>query len=152
MAFTRIIPLLLKAMGWIPDVIHVNDWHCALLPVLIKVLYHDDPELSSVATVMGVHNIAYQGTFWHYDMELTGLPWGHYRFDQLEHYNYLNLLKGGIVFADAVATVSPTYAKEIQTPEYGCGLDDVLRHHSYKVSGILNGISAGCAERTGSCC
>jgi starch synthase len=115
------------------DVIHLHDWQTALVPVLIK-----DRRLP-FKTVLTIHNLAYQGSFWSMDFGLTGLPGHCFGAGGVEFYGHLNLLKGGILFADAVTTVSETYAREIQTPEFGCGLDAVMRENAYKLHGILSG-------------
>ena len=115
------------------DVIHCYDWQSALVPVLVK------ERRLPFKTVLTAHNIAYQGSFWGMDFGLTNLP-GHYFGAQgVEFYGNLNLLKGGLLFADAITTVSETYAREIQTPEGGCGLDAVVRENAHKLHGILNG-------------
>ncbi|MBI2930026.1 MAG: glycogen synthase GlgA [Planctomycetes bacterium] len=128
---------LLRALDWRPDVLHVHDWQTALVPVYVKTRAKD--AFAGVKTVLTVHNLAYQGLFWHLDMSLFGLDWSLFTWKQLEFYGKVNLLKGGLVFADAVTTVSPTYAREIQTPELGGGLDGVLRERASSVVGILNG-------------
>jgi starch synthase len=91
-------------------------------------------------SVMTIHNLAYQGRFWHYDMVLTGLDWQYYNWQQMEFYGQLNLMKTGIAFADAVTTVSPTYAREITEPEHGCALDGTLRDRGQSLIGIVNGV------------
>jgi starch synthase len=93
-----------------------------------------------IRTLFTIHNLAYQGTFWHWDWPLLGLDWKLYNWKQLESYNRINLMKGGIVFADAVNAVSARYAQEIQTKEFGCGLEDVLKHYGAKLLGIMNGV------------
>jgi len=90
--------------------------------------------------VMTIHNMAYQGLFWHWDMLLTGIDWSHFTWREMEFHGQLNLLKTGIVFADAITTVSPTYAREIQATPGGCGLEGVLASRSNAVTGIVNGI------------
>lgn len=114
-----------------PDLIHVHDWQTALIPVLVK-----DRSLP-FKTVLTIHNLAYQGSFWGVDFGLTNLPSRYY--DSLEFFGNINLLKAGIQFADAITTVSERYAREIQTAEFGCGLDGVVRSNAYKLTGILNG-------------
>ncbi|MDD4278348.1 glycogen synthase GlgA [Candidatus Sumerlaeota bacterium] len=130
------------AEEWIPDVIHCNDWQTALLPVYLKthVSYRDNPLLDNVKVLMSIHNLSYQGRFdsW-YNPEIEVGP-EVFHLHGLEFYGDLNLLKGGIMYADRVSTVSPTYAMEIQTSEFGCGLDGVLQARSEDLSGILNGI------------
>lgn len=123
-----------------PDVVHCNDWQLGLVPVYIKTRYAGKECFRKTKTVMTIHNIAYQGIFWHMDMNLTGLDWSLFNWRQLEFYGKLNFLKGGIVFSDIITTVSKTYTKEIQTPEYGAGLDGVLRERSDDLYGIVNGI------------
>ena len=115
------------------DLIHVHDWQAALVPVLVK------ERRLPFRTVLTIHNLAYQGSFWGLDFAFTNLPGQYFGASGVEFYGNLNLLKGGIVFADAVTTVSETYAREIQTPEYGAGLDVVMREHAHKLRGILNG-------------
>ena len=87
--------------------------------------------------------MAFHGSFWHFDMPLTGLDWKYFNFQQMEFHGKLNLLKTGIVFADQITTVSPSYAQEIQTPDFGCGLDGVLAGRRADLTGILNGIDPG---------
>jgi len=123
-----------------PDIIHCHDWQTGLAPVYLKTLYRQTPSLSRIGSVFTIHNIAYQGLFWHYDMHLTNLGWELFTPKALEFYGKLNFLKGGIVFSDAVTTVSRKYAEEIQTPEFGAGLDGVLRDRAEDLFGILNGV------------
>lgn len=123
-----------------PDLIHANDWQTGLLPALLKVELGGVPMFENVASVFTIHNLAYQGIFWHWDMLLTGLDWKHFNWKEMEFYGKLNLLKTGIVFADKITTVSPTYAHEIQGAEQGCGLESVLQHRANDLTGILNGI------------
>jgi starch synthase len=130
----------LPELGWMPHVVHAHDWQAALLPVYLETLYRDAPGYRDVATVFTVHNLAYQGLFPDRHLGLTGLGWDLFTPAGLEFYGQLSLLKGGLVFADQVTTVSPTYAREIQTAEYGEGLDGVLRERSGDLSGILNGL------------
>lgn len=138
--FSRSILEAANILGFRPDVIHCNDWQTALVPVYLKTLYSVNPFLSKTASVFTVHNLAYQGAFWYLDMPMTGLSWDLFTPERLEFYGNLNLLKGGLVFGDILTTVSKTYSKEIQTPEYGCGLDGVLRARKGDVYGIINGI------------
>jgi starch synthase len=115
------------------DLIHVHDWQAALVPVLIK-----DRKLP-LASVLTIHNLAYQGSFWGMDFGMTNLPGHYFGASGVEFFGNLNLLKGGVLFADAITTVSETYAREIQTPECGAGLDAVMREQAHKLRGILNG-------------
>jgi starch synthase len=128
------------ALELTPDIIHCNDWQTGLTPVYLKSLYRWSPALARAASVFTVHNIGYQGLFWHYDLHLTNLGWEMFTPQGLEYYGKLNLLKGGIVFADAVTTVSRKYMEEIQTPDFGKGLDGVLRDRKKDLYGILNGV------------
>ncbi len=138
--FARAVIEMLKPLNFVPDIIHLNDWQTALIPVYLKEVYRHDPELSSIKTLITIHNIAYQGQFDSWIIPEIGLPWSVYHMEALEFYGKVNYLKGGIVYSDAINTVSPTYAKEIQTPEYGYGLDGILRKRSADLYGILNGI------------
>ena len=138
--FSRSVLESIRLLGLTPDLIHVNDWQTGLIPALLKCEYYKCPNYDQIATLMTVHNLAYQGTFDAEKMSLTGLDWKHFNFEEMECFNRLNLLKTGLVFADAINTVSPTYAKEIQTPEQGCGLESVLQHRAADLSGIINGI------------
>jgi hypothetical protein len=119
--------------------VHCNDWQAALLPLYISAMQPGEP-LAGTKTVLTIHNLGYQGTFPAEQIYATGLPWDRFNIDELEFFGNLNLLKGGISAADLVTTVSPTYAKEIQTPEHGFGLDGFLKHFNSKLRGILNGI------------
>lgn len=123
-----------------PDIIHANDWQTGLVPAYLKIEYASVPGYEQARCLFTVHNLAYQGTFWHWDMVLTGLDWKYFNWQQMEFYGNLNLLKTGLVFADHISTVSPRYAQEIQTEAQGCGLDGVLRHRSEVLTGILNGV------------
>ncbi len=122
------------------DLIHANDWQTGLLPAFQKIEYDNAPGYEQIATLLTIHNMAYQGQFWHWDMLLTGLDWKYFNWRQMEYYGDLNLLKSGIVFADSLNTVSPQYAAEIQQSPLGCGLEGVLSHRSNVLSGIINGV------------
>lgn len=138
--FCRALLEAIPALGLQPDVIHANDWQTGLLGAYLKTEYaHQDP-FRETALVFTIHNLAYQGLFWHWDMLLTGLDWELFNWRQMEFFGQLNLLKTGIVFADALTTVSPTYALEIQGEEQGHGLEQVLQHRRDVLIGILNGI------------
>lgn len=122
------------------DVIHCNDWQTGLIPAYLKTEYAKALGYRDVASVLTIHNLAFQGLFWHLDMPLTGLDWKYYTSDYLEFYGRISLLKAGIVFADQITTVSPRYADEIQSPELGCGMDSTLRYRNGRLHGIVNGI------------
>jgi starch synthase len=127
-----------RTAGWVPQVVHCNDWQTALVPVYLRT--SGEVLWDEVATVLTVHNLAYQGLFPADRYPLLGLPPELYSPRYLEFWGRVNLIKGGLVFADLLSTVSETYAKEIQTPELGCGLDGVLRERARDLYGILNGV------------
>lgn len=134
---------LLEAVRLLPmqvDVLHCNDWQTGLVPAYLKLEYAGVPGYEQVASLLTIHNLAFQGTFWHWDMLLTGLDWKYFNWQQMEFFGQLNLLKTGLVFADAINTVSPRYAEEIQTSPLGCGLEGVLHQRREALTGILNGI------------
>jgi starch synthase len=122
------------------DILHCNDWQTALIPVYARTLYANEEAVRSSGTVFTIHNLGYQGLFWNHDLPLTGLGWELFTPKGLEFFGKLNLLKGGLVFADILSTVSPTYSNEIQTPEYGYGLEGVLYERRADLYGIINGI------------
>ncbi len=122
------------------DIVHCHDWQAGLIPALIEAKRQEFAWMQNVRTVMTIHNLAYQGRFWHLDMPLTGLDWKYFNAEQMEYYGDLNLMKSGIVFANRVTTVSPTYAVEITRPEHGCGLDGILRRRGSDLVGIVNGV------------
>jgi starch synthase len=130
------------SQSWVPDVIHCNDWHTGLLPVYQHELYADRPVASSAATLFSIHNLAYQGTFPKSCWNSTGLPESLFSFDKLEFYGQWSFMKAGLTYSDRVNTVSENYAKEIETAEFGCGLEGMMRWLSGggRLSGILNGI------------
>ena len=123
-----------------PDIIHCHDWQSALVAVLLKTIYAADPQLRRVAVVMTVHNLAYQGIFPPDTLERVALPADFFSVDRLEFYGLVSFLKGALIYSDFVTTVSKKYAQEIQTPEYGHGLDGVIRQRAATVTGILNGV------------
>lgn len=122
------------------DVFHCHDWQTALVPVYLRTLYTREPVLESAATVMTIHNLGYQGIFWHLDMPLVGVGWEYFTPAHMEYYGRLNFLKSGIVFSDEVNTVSPGYRNEVLTPEFGFGLEGVLQEKGDRFTGILNGV------------
>ncbi|PKK91954.1 MAG: starch synthase [Candidatus Wallbacteria bacterium HGW-Wallbacteria-1] len=138
--FCKALPEALRFMGIRPDVIHCNDWFTGLIPPLIKGVYHSDPVLGGVSTVFSIHNLAYQGTAPKEYMDMLQLGWEHFHTNGVEFYDAINPMKAGIVYSDAISTVSPTYAREIQTPEFGVGLDGLLRSRANSLWGILNGV------------
>ena len=138
--FSRAVLEAVRLLDLDVDVIHCNDWQTGLVPALLRVEYRHVPRYEPIATLMAIHNMAFQGQFWHWDMLLTGLDWKYFNWRQMEYHGNLNLLKTGLVFADSISTVSPRYAEEIQSEPLGCGLEGVLQHRRDVLSGILNGI------------
>ena len=128
--------------AWTPDVLHCNDWHTGLVPLFAREFYGENPAVRHAASVFTIHNLAYQGDFGADQWHKTGLPDALFSVDGLEFYGKWTFLKGGVQFADRVNTVSVNYAHEIETPEYGCGLDGLMRSKAAegKLSGIINGI------------
>lgn len=137
--FSRAVIETTKILG-VPDVFHVHDWQTAILAVLLRSTYFFDPVLKHVPAVLTVHNAGYQGWFPSNAMETLLLPWDMFTFDKLEAYDNVNFLKGGVLYADAITTVSRKYAEEIQTGEFGNGLEGMFRRRSGDMFGILNGV------------
>ncbi len=137
--FCRTFFNVLKKINFAPDIIHNNDWQTALIAVYLKVLYKNDDFFQKTKTILTIHNLIFQGIFSKDHFESLCISWDYFHMHYLEFYGKINLLKGGIIFSDIVTTVSPTYAGQIQTPEFGCGLEGVLKEKD-GVFGILNGI------------
>jgi len=137
--FARAVLESLDPLGLEPDLFHVHDWQASLLPVYLDTLY-SDASFSKAGTLLTIHNLGYQGLFPEEEWEVTGLPRSLFDWRFLEFFGKVNFLKGGIVHAGAINTVSRTYAREIQTPEYGAGLDGVLRERASDLFGVVNGI------------
>ncbi len=121
-------------LKWHPDVVHCHDWQTGLVPVLLA------REKSRPATLFTIHNLSYQGLFPYQTFTALALPHELWSPEALEFHGQMSFMKGGLMFADRLTTVSPAYAREIQTPEFGDGLDDLLRHRATRLTGILNGI------------
>jgi len=121
------------------DIFHCHDWQAGLVPVYLHTLMASDPTFMGCRTLMSIHNLVYRGLFKPAVLPEIGLPASLFQPEKLEFHGDISYLKGGLVYGDALSTVSPTYAKEIQTPEYGAGLDGLLRSRSSVLSGILNG-------------
>ena len=138
--FSRAVMELIDLMQWEIDILHTNDWQTGLIPAYQEIFYRDKPLFSKIATLHTIHNLAYQGIFWHWDMPLTGIDWKYFTYDKMEFHGKLNMLKTGVMFANGISTVSPRYAEEIQTEQYGCSMESVLRFRSNALRGILNGI------------
>jgi starch synthase len=128
-----------RSRGERPDVFHAHDWQTGLVPVYLKCFYWDDPTLYRSPTLFTIHNLAYQGNFAADTGDVLGLP-AHVARGPLEFHGGVSYMKGGIQFAELVNTVSPTYAREIQTPEMGYGFDGILRARAADVEGVLNGV------------
>ena len=129
-----------RARGERPDIIHAHDWQTGLVPVYQKVHFSQDPIIGGVPTVFTIHNLAFQGVFGRDALAAVGLGWEVFHPDALEYWGNISLLKGGVNFSETITTVSPTYAREILTPELGFGFDGVLRRRAADLVGILNGI------------
>ncbi|MDA8087708.1 MAG: glycogen synthase GlgA [Nitrospiraceae bacterium] len=138
--FSRGVFEAARLCGFKPDIIHCHDWQTGLVPVYLKKIYGADPFFSGTKSVFTIHNMGYQGVFRAETLPLSGLPPGIFNPEGLEFYGKMNFLKAGTVWADIITTVSPTYAGQIQTPEYGFGLDGVLRNRADRLRGIINGI------------
>lgn len=133
----------MEAIPYMPtpvDVLHCNDWQTGLMPVHLRDTYRSRMEYRRLRSLFTIHNIAYQGSYPHEFFHLTGLDFRLYNPHQLEFYGQFNYLKGGIVFSDWVNTVSPTYANEIRTPTFGCGMEGLLTERRDRLSGIVNGV------------
>jgi starch synthase len=138
--FSRQILKVLKELNFPPDIIHNNDWQTSLVSMYLKIFYNDDDFFQDTKTILTIHNLVFQGIFDKKDFEHLGISWDYFNMHYLEFYGKINLLKGGIIFSDAITTVSPTYARQIQTNEFGCGLEGVLTEKKDRLKGILNGI------------
>ncbi|MBR5248029.1 MAG: glycogen synthase GlgA [Lachnospiraceae bacterium] len=139
--FSKAALSVLQTIDFRPDVIHCHDWQTGLIPVYLNERFQDNDFYRGIKTVMTIHNLKFQGRWNVPDVQsITGLPAHYFTDDKLEAYHDANLLKGGLVFADTITTVSNTYAEEIKTPFYGEGLDGLLRARSNDLRGIVNGI------------
>lgn len=139
--FCRAMMEMVKKIDWVPDILHCNDWHTAIIPNWLNTIYKDDPFFKGTAAVYSIHNLAYQGVFGQRVLEIAGID--KYQFmvpPGVSPDNQINMMGRGIFYADLVNTVSETYAEEILTPEYGQGFDWLLRERRDRLYGILNGI------------
>ena len=136
--FSRVAIEFMKRV-WLPDVVHCHDWQTALVPLLLRTQHTEDRAVRSLPVVFTIHNLAYQGVFDAAVLPKIGLPDALFSVDALEFFGKVDFLKGGLIFADYLTTVSRRYAKEIQTAEYGCGLEGVIRNRGDRLVGILNG-------------
>ena len=137
--FCRAVIEASKHLG-VPDVFHVHDWQAALIPVYLRTIFASDPVLNRAGAVLTIHNAGYQGSFPPETTEQLLFPREIFTVDKVEQFGKFNFLKGGLVYADMLTTVSRKYAEEIQTPEFGEGLDSVLRGRAAELHGILNGV------------
>jgi len=138
--FSKAVLLFCQRMGFSPDIIHHHEWQTGLIPAYLKSVYQNDPLLSRTAAVFTIHNIAYQGLFKKEKFWVTDLPAEMYNPEGIEFWERINFMKAGIVYADVINTVSKKYSEEIQTAEYGYGLDGILRKRRSRLYGILNGV------------
>ncbi len=138
--FARAVLELCIALDLRPDIVHCNDWQAGLIPLYLKKIYGTADTLRRAKSIFTIHNLGYQGLFWHWDMGLTGLDWDVFTPAGIEFWGKMNFLKAGLVYSDAITTVSKTYSREIQQPEFGCGLEGVLVKRASDLHGILNGI------------
>jgi len=137
--FSRAVIEASKVLG-VPQIFHCHDWQSALIPIMLRTLYAEDPAFLDVGTVFTIHNMGYQGLFPSEILPLLMLPWDLLTITKMEFFGQVNFLKGALVYSDFVTTVSKRYSHEIQTTEYGFGLEGVLRNRASTVSGILNGV------------
>jgi starch synthase len=138
--FSKAAMHLARYLPWQPEIVHAHDWQTGLLPLLIQHERLQAGWLKVPRTCFTIHNLAYQGIFPAAQYPLTNLPLDYFNINGAEFYGKMNCLKAGIAFTDAITTVSPRYAREITTPELGCGLDDLLRRRQSSLFGILNGV------------
>jgi starch synthase len=136
--FSRAVLEASKILG-VPQIFHCHDWQSALVPVLLRTQYAEDPAFRDTATVFTIHNMGYQGLFSADTLPLLTLPWDLFTISKMEFFGNVNFLKGALVYSDFVTTVSRKYSQEIQTTEFGFGLEGVLRNRAATVTGILNG-------------
>ncbi len=137
--FSRAVLEASKILG-VPQIFHCHDWQSALVPVLLRTIYADDPAFQEVGTVFTIHNMGYQGLFPADTLPLLMLPWDLFTMTKMEFFGQVNFLKGALAYSDYITTVSRKYSQEIQTAEYGFGLEGVLRDRAATVTGILNGV------------
>ena len=138
--FSKAALELAKALGFQPDIVHANDWHTAVQPILLNTTLKHDPFYAKTASIFTIHNLQHQGIFDKSAFSYLGLGWEHFNPLEMEAMGALNLMKGAIYHADKITTVSPKYAQEIQTPQFGFGLQEHIKAHAFKLIGILNGV------------
>ena len=138
--FSKCIAHLARYLPWRPDIVHVNDWQTGFVPALMPHQHGAEGWENPPPVCLSIHNLAYQGIFPAGAFDLTNLPADYFTMNGAEYYGELNCLKAGIIFSNVITTVSPRYAREIMTEEFGCGLDGLLRKQQQKLFGILNGV------------
>lgn len=138
--FSKAVAIMLKELDFKPDIVHSNDWHTGLLPLYIKDFSRGDSFYSEIKTIHTIHNLKYQGVYPESILDIAGLSRDYIIEDGLKFYDKINFMKAGIVYSDAITTVSKTYADEIKTNYFGENLDGIIRDKGYKLSGIVNGI------------
>ena len=138
--FSKCVAHLARYLTWVPELVHVHDWQVGLVPLFIRHQSAYAGWRSPPRSCLTIHNLAYQGVFPRSDYALANLPEQYFNPDGMEFYTKMNCLKAGISYADALTTVSPRYAREITTREFGCGLDGALRARAGSLTGILNGV------------
>ena len=140
-AFSRAVLEIPKRLDWVPDVLHGNDWQTALTFAYLKAHFPGDASYEKIGTVFTIHNLGYPGLFPSVEFSKLGLPPEYFTPDTLEFYGKVSLLKAGLVFSGMLNTVSPTYSREIQTPEFGHGLEGILQARQQDLLGIVNGVN-----------
>jgi starch synthase len=150
--FSKAVTHLARYLPWQPEIVHANDWQTGLVPLLIQHLKLSEGWGNVPRTCFTIHNLAYQGIFPATQYAFTNLPYDFFNPNGVEFYGQMNCLKAGIAYADVVTTVSPRYAREITTPEFGCGLDGLLRKRQNSLFGVLNGVDYEEWKTTGNPC
>jgi starch synthase len=137
---SKCVVQLARYLPWQPEIVHVHDWQTGLVPLLMLHQRLTDGWLSAPRSVFTIHNLAYQGNFSRAAYDLTNLPLDYFNLNGVEFYGYMSCMKTGIIYSDLITTVSPRYAREITTEQFGCGLDAILRQRQNSLVGILNGV------------
>jgi starch synthase len=138
--FSKCVSALARQLPWKPQIVHVHDWQVGLVPLFVNHQKWQGGWPHPPRTCLTIHNLAYQGAFPAHSYPLTNLPWHYFTPKGVEFYGQMNCLKAGLVYSEVLTTVSPSYAREITTPELGCGLDGILRERQHALIGILNGV------------
>lgn len=137
--FSKMVFALCEKLRFSPDIIHCNDWQSGLIPCYLKTVFNKDPRFAKTASIFSIHNVAYQGLFTKDTFDLSGLPQELFSIAGVEYWGKISFMKAGIVFADILNTVSETYSQEIQTKEFGYGIEGILRARKKDLYGVLNG-------------